>query len=422
MPRKRTGTIEKRDGEWFARITVDGNNRKRIKLGKVSEARAREMLAALVERINKAALTAPTKGKTPTGTTVKQWGEDWTSGKLLERYGTVNGLKVKKSVRDDVNRLRRYVYKTIGNMPVADVTDADIDRVMAAVPAARRAATHEKVYLLVHRMFDLAIVPGRLRKDNPVTRYHRPRRDAAKLFGYLLPTEFSMLLKSPLVPTERKVAYCIGCYVGLRKGSLYGLRWADVDETNGTLTVRVTKSGVPLLFEIQPGLRWVLKKWREATDGKPGDAVVPRRFKKDVEATVLRDDLRAAGVTREVLFTKTMGIEPLRFHDLRATFVTWAKRAGKGDGWISDRTGHLSPGMIERYSRAARTLADLHMEPFPELAEAIPELTLGIVPQTSREPVKRSRKAANKGAKSERFQAQWPRPDSNRHAFPGRGF
>ena len=43
-------------------------------------------------------------------------------------------------------------------------------------------------------------------------------------------------------------------------------------------------------------------------------------------------------------------------------------------GWIADRTGHLSPGMIERYSRAARTLADLRMEPFPELAESIPDL------------------------------------------------
>jgi len=62
--------------------------------------------------------------------------------------------------------------------------------------------------------------------------------------------------------------------------------------------------------------------------------------------------------------------EPLPFHDLRATFVTWAK----GDGWISDRTGHLTPEMIERYSRAERTLADLKIEPFPELAGKIPEL------------------------------------------------
>src|SRR6185436_19414385 len=85
-----------------------------------------------------------------------------------------------------------------------------------------------------------------------------------------------------------------------------------------------------------------------------------------------RADLRAAGITREVLFTKAPNVEPLRFHDGgRATFVTWAKRAGKSDGWIADRTGHLTSSMIERYTRAARTLEDLKIEPFPELAEAL---------------------------------------------------
>jgi integrase len=62
---------------------------------------------------------------------------------------------------------------------------------------------------------------------------------------------------------------------------------------------------------------------------------------------------------------------------LRATFATWAKRAGKGDGWIQDRTGHLSPSMRERYERQARTLADLNYEPFPDISRAIPELVEG---------------------------------------------
>jgi integrase len=75
------------------------------------------------------------------------------------------------------------------------------------------------------------------------------------------------------------------------------------------------------------------------------------------------------------LFQRTVNIEPLRFHDLRATFVTWAKRVGNTDGWIADRTGHLTQEMIDRYTRAARTLADLRMDPFPDLTEAIPELS-----------------------------------------------
>src|SRR5262249_46078104 len=92
------------------------------------------------------------------------------------------------------------------------------------------------------------------------------------------------------------------------------------------------------------------------------------------EAEALRADLRAAGITREMLFAKGPNVEPLRFHDMRGTFVTWAKRAGRGDGWISDRPGHLTPEMIQRYTRAARTLEDLRIDPFPELTGTIPEL------------------------------------------------
>lgn len=67
-------------------------------------------------------------------------------------------------------------------------------------------------------------------------------------------------------------------------------------------------------------------------------------------------------------------MQPMRFHDLRATFVTWAMREGRGDGWISDRTGHLTPEMRSRYARAARTLSDLDYVPFPDLSKSIPEL------------------------------------------------
>lgn len=389
MPRRRTGTLERRatttGDEWHAKLTLDGGKRKRVFIGKCSdmtEARARETAAAMAERAVKDNRKAVDK-KAPVGpaTTVEQFGTDWTSGALLARYGSVNRLKTKKSSDSDRRRLARYLYPILGKVRVADVTEGDIDRVMADVRSRStkplRPATVDRIQLVLHRLFDLAIMPGRLRKDNPVTRYHKPAKGPEKLYGYLFPAEFEALLKSPLVPTERKVFYCIACYVGLRKGSIYGILWSDVDQANGVLRVRVTKTDVPLLFEVPRGLLSVLAQWRAATNGQPGDPVVPHRYRRHVEATILRTDLLAVGVER--FATKTPGVEPLRAHDLRATFVTWAKRAGKGDGWISDRTGHMSPEMINRYARQARTLADLRIEPFADLEGAIPELVRGEV-------------------------------------------
>jgi hypothetical protein len=97
----------------------------------------------------------------------------------------------------------------------------------------------------------------------------------------------------------------------------------------------------------------------------------PRRL-----ATALRDDLKAVGVTRSILFEEdASNVEPLRFHDLRSTFCTWARRAGKSDAWIGERTGHeLTGSMISRYDRGAQTLSDLEYAPFPDIARALPEL------------------------------------------------
>lgn len=65
----------------------------------------------------------------------------------------------------------------------------------------------------------------------------------------------------------------------------------------------------------------------------------------------------------------------LRAHDLRATFVTLALAAGASEQWVSDRTGHTSSEMLQRYRRAARTAAELEMgEGLGPMHRLIPEI------------------------------------------------
>ena len=122
----------------------------------------------------------------------------------------------------------------------------------------------------------------------------------------------------------------------------------------------------------------VLKAWR-TFKGDPGDDepmvtdsdVAPDRGRL---AVTLREDLKVAGVTRAILFEdEAPNDEPLRFHVLRSSSCTLARRTGKSDAWISERTGHeLSGDMINRYDRGAQTLADLAYAPFPDITHAIP--------------------------------------------------
>lgn len=385
-------------GCWFARVSIPGRkDRPRIRLS-TPEGRfltdhendrdlAVELAAGVSGLLREQAFEEERQRKSAR-LTVQQFGELWTGGELYLEHGEVRGLKVKKSVRDDAWRLNAHVYPHLGTKAVADVTEQDIERVMAkAAKLAQekrgkpwRQATRFQLFQVIRRLFDLAVKPGRLRSDNPVSDDLRPGKDKPKLYSFLYPAELLALLaaRAEKVPLARRVHYALAVYTGLRKGSLRSLAWGAVDFTNGTLTVLSTKTGHPQIFELGDDVMKVLLAWYELR-GRP-DAkalVIPAKelgCRAGREAQTLRDDLKAAGVTREVLHSDASNVEPLRFHDMRATFVTWARRQGKGRGWIGDRTGHLTDAMMDRYDRGARLLADLKYEPFPDIAGAIPEL------------------------------------------------
>lgn len=350
---------------------------------------AREMTSALSAQIRARAAEMMQPAAAPI--TVREFGEKWTSGELYRLHGEVRKLKPKASAKDDAWRLHAHVYPYIGNIAVKDVTEQHCERTLALAAATAekkrgkpwRQSNKTQIYQVMRRLFDLSIKPGRLRTDNPVSVDVRPGKDAPKIYSFLYPEEFVALIRCRQIPLARRVYYVLGTYTGLRKSSLNRCTWFAFDFEHNTIMSLVNKTGVPQIFAqadpMLPGLQSamvVLERWH-AYLGQPSadqhvvaDLECPLRK----EAAVLREDLRLAGITRPVLFERSQHIEPLRFHDLRATFVTWARRAGKDSGWISDRTGHLTQEMMQRYDRGARSLADLQLVPFPDISTAIPEL------------------------------------------------
>lgn len=91
-------------------------------------------------------------------------------------------------------------------------------------------------------------------------------------------------------------------------------------------------------------------------------------------AARFRRHLRAAGVDRAALFERNETRLRIRVHDLRATFVTLGLASGRTETWIADRTGHRSSIEINKYRRAARSIAELGAGDLTPLDEAIPEI------------------------------------------------
>lgn len=394
-----TGSITWRNGKPFARVSLPDGRRKRIPIPAefTTDERRRDFAAACAEKVRGGLIVfdepAKQSSKAEPATTVREVMKVWTSGELLKRYGSVNKLRTIASAKIIAWTLEKHAMgvktrgsskPTFGDLPVANVTTDDVVTVLAQ-HAPGRAQTKQHTYNRLHRLFDLAIFPLKLRAEgsNPVTRYLRPTSDDEKVFCFLYPDEVTALLTCAGVPPEkaipigRRILYMLAVYAGPRKGSLYALKWKGVDFVNGTITIPKTKNRAALFFAANTGAMAILRAWYELSGRPDADSHVVRDVgcERGKEAQALREDLRLVGVDRAVLFTDDdPNVEPLRFHDLRATFVTWAKREGQTRDWIRERTGHVTERMMDRYTRHAQTLADLSYTPFPDVREALPEL------------------------------------------------
>jgi len=422
MPRKPTGSIEHRGGQWRAGITLAPKLRARIALPTcTTEAQALErcaLLAGLAAKLRAAGVAADLSrtmlervgardGKalaaelaavnlvcsdkarriaSPAGATFEEVGVRWTSGELARLYP--DQVKVKRTNERDRQRLETYVYPLVRGLPIASFALDDAERIMRALPPerVRTPATRRHVAQLLHRVLALAVFPLRLREANPLPPGFMPKPGPPKAKGWIYPDEDRRLLASPAVPLPWRLFYGFLHREGPRTGEAAALDLVDVDVRRGVVTLDTNKTDDPRAWALSPGVVAALRTWiarREESRGAlPPTAPLfvdtdGERLDPSFGADRFREHLRAAGVDRAELFERSKARMHIRLHDTRATFVTLALANGRTETWVADRTGHRSSDMINRYRRAARTAAELGLGELARLDVAIPELRPG---------------------------------------------
>ena len=253
------------------------------------------------------------------------------------------------------------------------------EAVMRSLPQEMATPTRRQIAQAMHRLLTMATFLARIIEANPLPRGFLPSLKARKALQYLYPDEDRTLLCCPDVPLVNRVFYGFLAREGMRAGEAGALTWGDLDLDRGAVTLDENKTDDPRAWALGPGVRDALRAWW-ALSGKPTSSTLVF-LKTDGPplggsrlAQKFREHLQAAGVQREALFARTATRQPIRVHDLRATFVTVSLANGKTEAWIGDRTGHRSSTMINRYRRAARSLAELDQGDLAPLSDAIPEI------------------------------------------------
>lgn len=381
MGRKRTGTVEQRGGKMFVRLTVDlDNGKKGRRRAPIAGARTKDeakvrkaRVAAKAEGMTFAANTAPT-------ITFRDYLNDlWIPSRKRK------GLSI---AGKDEERLRLHVVPLLGDLPMQDICEDDLRDLVEqldekildeSIRFSWRTGRH--VWRTTRKLLKDAcrakLRALRVLTVDPSINVEGPDEGAEKSKQWLYPREFADLMACADVPLRWRRIYAVTTLLFLRWGETRALAWRDLDLVHGiahiheqvdneTGKIGPTKMEDVRDVPIEPSLMPLLKAMRRE---RPDDERIFESIDKPSEE--LRDHLMRAGVTRSALHQRAKTSLAIRFHDLRATGITWMAIRGDSPMRIRERAGHANFSQTEEYIRRAELVGPNVGRPFPALPPSV---------------------------------------------------
>lgn len=381
------------DEEAKARSLLVSRLAKRFRVAGTPEAEARralDMVAAASERGLRGVLVVVEEllggdlediPGTDAPPSFKEVAEEWTSGRLHERFP--DQVRMKRTADDDVARLAIHILPVIADTRIDRVTLEQCEEVMRRLPSDLASATRRNVARTMGRVFKLAVYPLRVLGRSPLPDGFVPKAKQNRALAYLYPSEDARLLACQAVPLAYRILWGFLVREGMRESEALGLSVRDVDLERGAVRLDRNKTDDPRAWALDPTVTRALRAYvaRYRSDAEPTDVLFTDEHERPVSpwglAERLRSHLETVGLKTErpELFQTTANRLQIRVHDLRGTFVTVSLANGRSESWISDRTGHRSSQMIAKYKRTARTLEELDQGTFAPFDLAVPELS-----------------------------------------------
>ncbi len=247
-------------------------------------------------------------------------------------------------------QLRKWTMRTWGETDLTQIQGADIHRlVYEDVSAELSPSTRRTILKMIRRIFQMALDEGLVTR-NPASgiQVKVPEVDAKVLTN----EEAKIFLREARLTSHRFYpVWFVALATGMRSGELMAMTWKDVDLESKTISVSrqwTSKTGyaptktqrsrvVPIADDLAQFLRELkLKRGSE-------EFVLPHL--KEWE------NGEQAQVTRE--FCEAIGVTPVKFHDLRATFITNLLSRGVSLAQVMAVVGHNQLKTTNTYLRKA---------------------------------------------------------------------
>lgn len=350
------GNIRKRtDGRWEGRYIAGHDSagkpiRKNV-LGK-TQAEVKEKLRKALDECQRIDFSRAEDF------TVETWLRLW--------YETYSKPNIREATQERYwNHIRFHIIPEIGSIKLTKLTGRQVQTMYNNVrdhgrvkrsPKDKRDSSLSPSYIRsLHRMLHMALdraVKEQLILRNPCDDVILPKVDRKEM-KILKPENIKAYLEEADRRGVLPMMFLELCS-GLRKGELIALLWTDLDIQNKTISIskqasRVKGGGVKVTVPKTNNSVRIESIPQEAIDlliaehEKHPDN--PYMFPSPVTGGMYYPDAVNALNTK---ILKSLGLEHIRFHDLRHTFATMALQNGVDIRTVSGMLGHADPGFTLR--------------------------------------------------------------------------
>lgn len=381
------GTVIKLpDGRWQGFITLADGSRKRLPPFKpgTSETMARERTAFAAERARNVGLMKPKRTDAPAdNTAMGRWLDAWIADRVARKLTAtrenrshyrlhiqpVIAKHIREWSRDDMRALSRALDAKVQSGDLSWKTAINIWGTATKMCDDAAESKHDTI---------------RCRTDNPAQGVRGPDRGAETDKQFLYPSEFLQFVTCEKVPLRWRRVVAVAVYLYPRDGELRVLACHDVDTEHSTVhvtksldkrtrDVKSTKSKRSRRVPIEAALLPLLAAMT-AERANAGNVIPELPSERDMSRG-LRRWLKKAGVTRHELHHKTPTSRPIRFHDMRATGITWRCVRGDSPVMIQQAAGHERFETTQAYVRIANAIGRSFGDVFPRLPAELFERT-----------------------------------------------
>jgi integrase len=267
-------------------------------------------------------------------------GEEKTFREMMEKYLTEHSARNKASsshIRD--KSLKKHLVQHLGDLTLAEINPKLISEYKTKrieQGASPRTVNYELA--LMSHAFNLAIKEWEWCKDNPVSKVSREKVNNS-IERWLNNEEEEALLTVSRKWLQELIIFAIN--TGLRQSEMLSLQWPQIDLFRKTMTI----------FEQKNEGKDILPLNKKALEVLKSRAKVRHINTSLVFCTPKGTRINARNLLRAFYTaTKKVGIEGLRWHDLRHTFATRLVQDGV-DVYTIQKLGRWKEiSMVKRYA------------------------------------------------------------------------